>query len=561
MAPVGESQTLSAKRAQFSGPSGIKGLAHNGKTSGIATFAALGGFVYGYNQGMFGQILTMPSFIDRINPYYDGATGIEQGLLTSILELGAWVGVLINGWLADAVGRRLSVVVACVVFTVGVIVQACTVNKDYILAGRFVTGLGVGAFSMLVPLYNAELAPPEVRGALVALQQLAITFGIMISYWIGYGTNFIGGRGQGQSDAAWLIPICIQLVPSTVLAIGMVLFMPQSPRHLMNRGREQECLETLARLRSTTTDDIRVRIEFLEIKAARDFERLRLAEKFPQYQGGDFKSNFKLGFHDYMSLVTNKSLLKRTFVAVFTMLFQQWNGVNAILYYAPFIFNGFGFDQNTTSLLATGVVGVVMFLATIPAVLYVDRIGRKTILIAGGVGMACSHFVVAGITGAYSDDWPAHRAAGWVAVAFVWFYAINFGYSWGPVAWIIISEVYPLGMRAKGVSIGASSNWLNNFAVAVSTSSFLAATQMGAFIFFGAVTTAGVLFVIFMVPETKGRSLEEMDELFGEIGFAQADRARKEKIEDDIGLTALLNGSDSGAVEHHPQDDSQLKEM
>ena len=181
---------------------------------------------------------------------------------------------------------------------------------------------------MLVPLYNAELAPPEVRGALVALQQLAITFGIMVSYWIGYGTNFIGGVGDNQSDAAWLIPICIQLLPSTVLAVGMLVFMPQSPRHLMNKGREEECLETLARLRSASKDDMRVRIEFLEIKAAREFDKTRLIEKFPDYQDGSFKSNFMIGFYDYMSLVTNKSMLKRTMVAVFVMVFQQWNGVS-----------------------------------------------------------------------------------------------------------------------------------------------------------------------------------------------------------------------------------------
>lgn len=182
---------------------------------------------------------------------------------------------------------------------------------------------------MLVPLYNAELAPPEVRGALVALQQLAITFGIMVSYWIGYGTNFIGGTGDNQSDAAWLIPICIQLLPSTTLAIGMLVFMPQSPRHLMNKGKEEECLQTLARLRSTTTDDMKVRIEFLEIKAAREFDKARLVEKFPHYQDGSFKSNFMIGFYDYMSLVTNKSMFKRTMVAVLTMVFQQWNGVSA----------------------------------------------------------------------------------------------------------------------------------------------------------------------------------------------------------------------------------------
>jgi hypothetical protein len=189
-------------------------------------------------------------------------------------------------------------------------------------------------------------APPEVRGALVALQQLAITFGIMVSYFIGYGTNYLGGSEKVHngvlSDSSWLIPICIQLVPSTILAVGMIAFMPQSPRHLMNKGREEECLETLARLRSCSKDDIKVRIEFLEIKALREFERQRSIELFPQYQDGTFKSNFMIGLNDYKSLFTNTSLRKRTMVAILTMVFQQWNGINAILYYAPFIFAGVG---------------------------------------------------------------------------------------------------------------------------------------------------------------------------------------------------------------------------
>ncbi|KAF2731283.1 putative MFS monosaccharide transporter [Polyplosphaeria fusca] len=541
MATVDDGNDPSARRAQDPPPTGMKGILENGKTSAIAAFAALGGFLHGYNQGMFGQILTMPSFIDRIEPYYSGSAGVQQGLLTAILELGAWIGTLVNGWLADAVGRRKTFVIACVVFTVGVIVQACTQNKDYVLAGRFVTGIGVGAFSVLVPLYNAELAPPEVRGALVALQQLANTFGIMVSYWIRYGTNFIRGTDQGQSDAAWLIPICIQLLPSTILASGMLIFMPESPRHLMNEGRERKCSETLARLRSTTTDDIGVRIEFLEIKAARDFERRRLARDFPDYQGDNFKSKFMIGWNEYKSLITNKSLYKRTRVAVFLMVFQQWSGINAILYYAPFIFQGFGLSGSTISLLATGVVGIVMFLATIPAVHYVDRFGRKAILIAGGFCMAFSHFGVASLIITYNHDWPKNRAAGWFAAGFVWFYAFGFGCSWGPVAWIIISEVFPLGLRAKGVSIGGSSNWLNNFAVAMSTSLFIASSQSGAFMFFGCVTLIGVFWVIFKVPETTGRTLEQMDELFSGRGVAEADQTLNERIRDEIGLTALRN--------------------
>ncbi|GAB7358038.1 hypothetical protein MBLNU230_g0202t1 [Neophaeotheca triangularis] len=562
-------QDLSAKRQRFAGPSGLQGLIHTRKTTGIAFFASLGGLVYGYNQGMFAQVLTMTSFKEATSGYA-ATEGIEQGLLTSILELGAWLGTLINGYLADAVGRRICAVIACAVFIIGVIVQACVQNVDYIYAGRFVTGLGVGSLSMIVPLYNAELAPPETRGALVAVQQLAITCGIMVSFWIGYGTNFIGGTGESQSDAAYLIPICLQLAPALILAAGMLLFMPQSPRHLINKGRDDECLETLARLRGRSVDDVGVRIEYLEIKALREFEKQRAAEKYPQYQDGTFKSNFLIGVNDYMSLITNRSLLKRTMVATLTMTFQQWNGINAINYYAPYIFDDFNLKGDTTSLLATGVVGILQFVFTIPAVLWVDKFGRKTIMIASGTGMAVCHFIVAGIIGAYDNEWESHRAAGWVAVAFIWIFIINFAYGWGPVAWIVVSEVFPLSMRAKGVSVGGSANWLNNFAVATATSPFIAASNFGAFIFFGAITTVGVLWVIFLVPETKGRTLEEMDELFGasgKAGFAQADLEAKDRIEHDVGLISLLENADVSPAEKSYAEkagsdrDSEMKEV
>lgn len=179
---------IHAKRAALAAKPGAVGLIKNGRTTAIAVFASMGGLIYGYNQGMFGQVLSMNSF-GRAS----GTNGIEDptlaGLLTSILELGAWVGVLFNGYSADKLGRKLSVVLACVLFVVGVVVQAVVHGGQYsyILGGRFITGLGVGALSMIVPLYNAEVAPAEIRGALVALQQLAITFGIMISYWITYG--------------------------------------------------------------------------------------------------------------------------------------------------------------------------------------------------------------------------------------------------------------------------------------------------------------------------------------------------------------------------------------
>ncbi|OJI91530.1 hypothetical protein ASPTUDRAFT_38563 [Aspergillus tubingensis CBS 134.48] len=546
-------EAVSGKRAELAGNRvGWRGLLSSKKTFAIALFASLGGFVYGYNQGMFSEILTMNSFI-KATDGYAARTGLKQGMLTSILELGAWVGTLLNGYLADAMGRRQTVVVAVVIFCVGVIVQACTKNAGYVFAGRFVTGLGVGNLSMIVPLYNAELAPPEIRGSLVAVQQLSITFGIMVSFWIGYGTNYIGGTGDGQSIAAWEIPVCIQVLPALILAAGMVLFMPQSPRHLMNQGRDEECLQTLARLRDAPTDDILVRIEYLEIKSLKMFEEETAKKKYPQYQDGSFKSNFMIGFHDYLSLITNPSLFKRTSVACLIMLFQQWNGINAINYYAPQVFEGLELGGNTTSLLATGVAGIFEFVFTIPAVLWVDNIGRKKILLAGAIGMAVCHFICAGLIGSYEGTFGEHKSAGWATVAFVWIFIINFAYSWGPCAWIVVSEVFPLSMRAKGVSIGGSSNWLNNFGVGLATSPFIAASTYGTFIFFGCITVVGAVYVWFFVPETKGRTLEEMDELFGSEGMAAEDEALRQQIDREIGLTALLQGEIIESTEKIPE--------
>ncbi|KAI0777078.1 general substrate transporter [Irpex lacteus] len=460
-----------------------------------------------------------------------------KGWLVSILELGAWVGVLITGYLADKLSRKYTIVLAVCIFCIGVIVQTAAFHPSSIYGGRFVTGLGVGSLSMAVPLYNAELAPPEVRGSLVALQQLAITFGIMISFWIDYGTNYIGGTGSTQHEAAWRVPIALQLVPAIILGVG-ILFMPFSPRWLVNKGRDDEALAVLSRARNMPPDSDVVQIEFLEIRAQYLFEKETAAMKYPQFQDGSFASSFKLGLYDYMSLLTTRTLLVRTAVATLTMFFQQWTGVNAILYYAPTIFQNLGLSGNSVSLLATGVVGIVMFLATIPAVIWVDNAGRKPILVSGAFIMAACHIIVAVLSGLYEDSWPDHSAAGWVACAFVWIFAMAFGYSWGPCSWIVVAEIWPLSVRGKGISIGASSNWMNNFIVGQVTPTMMQHLRFGTFVFFGAFSFLGGLFILFFVPETKGLSLEEMDEAFGAQGLAAADLRRQAEISDRIGLSA-----------------------
>lgn len=532
------------KRLGSSVKPGFGAIIHNKRSFGVCLFTALGGLLYGYNQGMFGQISGMNSFskVAGVGRIQDNPT--LQGLLTSILELGAWVGVLANGYIADKVGRRGAIVSGCILFIVGVIVQATVHggNYNFILGGRFVIGLGVGQMSATVPLYNAEVSSTEIRGAALAVFQLSITLGIMISYWITYGTNFIGGTGENQSQAAWLVPMCIQALPAVIFA-GFIYMFPESPRYLINIGEEQKALENLAWLRETHKDDEILQLEFLEMKAQKIFEETLQKQAYPDLQDGSFKSQFKVNFYQYKSMITHKPTFKRVSIACLTMVFQQWTGVNFILYYAPFIFASLGLSGNTTSLLASGVVGIVMFLATIPAVLWVDKLGRKPLLVSGAIIMGCCHFIVAGILGSFEGNWTEHAAAGWVAVVFIWIFSAAFGYSWGPCAWVIVSEVFPLGLRAKGVSIGASANWLCNFSVAMATPDFVARTKYGAYIFLGAMCILGLLYIFFMVPETKNKTLDELDEVFGDFeGTSRKEAELHEQILKDIGLLDLLNG-------------------
>ncbi|KAI8654604.1 hypothetical protein NCS57_01207000 [Fusarium keratoplasticum] len=522
------------RRQALMGASGARALIKNFKVFRIAAFACIGGILYGYNQGMFSGILTMASFGRHMGDYVENTT--KKGWLTAILELGAWLGAVLSGAIAELCSRKYGILIATTVFMLGVIIQATAVEAghDSILAGRFITGMGVGSLSTIVPLYNSECAPPEVRGALVALQQLAITFGIMISFWIDYGCNYIGGTHvDTQSDAAWLVPICLQLAPALILFIGMI-WMPFSPRWLIHHDRETEAREILADLRGLPTDHELIELEFLEIKAQSLFEKRSLAERFPHLQALTASNIFKLQFVSIRALFQSRAMFKRVIVAT-------------VLYYAPQIFGQLGLSENTTSLLATGVVGIAMFIATVPAVLWIDRLGRKPVLIVGAIGMATCHIIIAVILAKNIDNFHNHQAAGWAAICMVWLFVVHFGYSWGPCAWIIIAEIWPLSTRPYGTSLGASSNWMNNFIVGQVTPDMLDGITYGTYILFGLLTYLGAVFIYFVVPETKRLSLEEMDLIFGSEGTAQADAERMDEINREIGLAHIL--SQDGGVD------------
>ena len=266
----------------------------------------------------------------------------------------------------------------------------------------------------------------------------------------------------------------------------------------------------LSSLRGLPEDDELVQLEFLEIKAQSLFEKRTVAELFPNLREPTAWNIFKLQFVSIKKLFQTKAMFKRVIVATVTMFFQQWTGINAVLYYAPAIFQQLGLSSTTIALLATGVVGIVMFIATIPSVLWIDRVGRKPVMTIGAIGMATCHIIIAVIVAKNINQWHEQPAAGWAAVCMVWLFVIHFGYSWGPCAWIIVAEVWPLSTRPYGVSLGASSNWMNNFIVGQVTPDMLNTMTYGTYILFGLLTYMGAAFIWFFVPETKRLTLEEM---------------------------------------------------
>ncbi|KAJ5241287.1 Major facilitator superfamily domain general substrate transporter [Penicillium citrinum] len=540
---------------------GIVGMLKNPYVFSTCLFASLGCIMYGYDQGVMGPILVMENFQNHF-PLFMGST--IQGWLVAALELGAWLGALINGVLADRISRKYAMMVAVVVFTLGTGLQTGAQNPAYFFAGRIIGGIGIGMFSMVIPLYQAEIAPPELRGSLVSLQQLSITIGTAISFWLDYGMQYVGGttcrpegisnpylpdgtynvaqnHGHtclGQKTISWRLPLGLQIIPAWILFFGM-FFFPFSPRWLMMKHREEEALSSLSKLRRLPATDPVVRAEFLEIKAAVMFDEETEREAIGA--GGPL-APWKALFAPNM--------FKRLVIGCWTMIFQQFTGINAVLYYAPQIFSSFGFSSTKTTLLATGVTGILQIIFTLPSVLFLDKFGRKTFLIAGATGMFLCHIVVAIVEGIYEDKWNLNQGLakpqGWVAIAFIWLFAINFAYSWGPVAWVLTQEIFPNSQRSRGVSIVASTNWMFNFVIGLTTKDMLKSMKYGTYIFFAIFSGLGGLFIWKFAPETKDKTLEELDVFFGGAmdSIAEADRIRMQRINETLGLAGVENVED-----------------
>ncbi|KAG8410886.1 hypothetical protein J3459_016915 [Metarhizium acridum] len=522
---------------------------------GLSAFASLGGFLFGYDQGVVSGVLKMESFgAEFPRVYLDSGF---KGWFVSTLLLAAWLGSLVNGPIADRFGRKGSMLAAVVVFVLGSGLQAGARSIGVLFAGRAIAGFSIGMLTMIVPMYMSEVSTPGIRGTLVVLQQLSITLGILVSYWLEYGTQYIGGTRcapdipytggaesnrefdprhdvgpngcTGQSGAAWRVPFALQIAPALILGAGMIFF-PESPRFYLMRKSEEKALGALGQLRRVHPDSDTLREEYLAIKAEVLFDESVARDKFPGQRG------VSLYLSQYASLVSTWPNLKRLLVGSGTMFLQQFMGCNALIYYAPTIFGQLGLSGNTTSLLATGVYGIVNTLSTLPAVFLIDKVGRRPLLMCGAFGTFVSLVIVGAIVGAHGSNLQSHKAAAWTGIAFIYIYDINFSYSFAPIGWVLPSEIFNLGSRSKAMAITTSATWMCNFIIGLVTPDMLDNIKWGTYIFFACFCLIALAFTYFFIPETKGKSLEDMDVAFGDTA-AHEEKMRLFSIAATLGLT------------------------
>jgi sugar porter (SP) family MFS transporter len=433
-----------------------------------AASAALGGLLFGYDTG----VISGAELFFR-NEFSLSTFALE--IIVSGVLAGAAIGALIGGRLADLFGRRKLLIATAIIFALGAILCALASSATILVVGRIIVGFGIGLSSSGVPVYISEVAPANARGWQVSLFQLAITVGILLAYVVDYA--FAGIQG-------WRWMFGISIVPAAIFGISM-FFLPESPRWLLRRGERDNALAMLARVRGTS--DIHVELQEIEESLTRAPESGRFSDLFAP------------------------SIRPALIVGIGLAIFQQITGINTVIYYAPLIIQSAGISSASGAILATAGIGVVNVLLTILSMWLIDRKGRRPLLLVGIVGMA----VTLGVLGFVFRMSNQSSGMAWLAVISLMAYVGSFAISLGPIFWLLISEIYPLKIRNSAEGLAATFIWGANLLI---TLTFLTLLEKlgpsGTFWLYGVSAIAAGIFSYYYVPETKGRSLEEIEQFW-----------------------------------------------
>ncbi|AJU19956.1 BAK_1a_G0024090.mRNA.1.CDS.1 [Saccharomyces cerevisiae] len=458
---------------------------------------AFGGFVFGWDTGTISGFVRQTDFIRRFGSTRANGTtylsDVRTGLMVSIFNIGCAIGGIVLSKLGDMYGRKIGLMTVVVIYSIGIIIQIASIDKWYqYFIGRIISGLGVGGITVLAPMLISEVSPKQLRGTLVSCYQLMITFGI----FLGYCTNF--GTKNYSNSVQWRVPLGLCFAWSIFMIVGMT-FVPESPRYLVEVGKIEEAKRSLARANKTTEDSPLVTLEMENYQSSIEAERLA-------------------GSASWGELVTGKpQMFRRTLMGMMIQSLQQLTGDNYFFYYGTTIFQAVGLEDSFETAI---VLGVVNFVSTFFSLYTVDRFGRRNCLLWGCVGMICCYVVYAsvGVTRLWPNgqDQPSSKGAGNCMIVFACFYIFCFATTWAPVAYVLISESYPLRVRGKAMSIASACNWIWGFLISFFTPFITSAINFYyGYVFMGCMVFA-YFYVFFFVPETKGLTLEEVNEMYEE---------------------------------------------
>ncbi|TVY92604.1 Quinate permease [Lachnellula willkommii] len=472
----------------------------------LTTVAYMGSLLFGYDTGVMGSVLALTSFKKDFglpthkSGFADAKNAQIASNVVSLLTAGCFFGAIGAAFLNDRYGRRYSLMGFALVFLVGAAIQtSATHHIGQIYGGRVIAGLGIGGMSSITPVFVAENCPPAVRGRITGLFQEFLVIGSTFAYWLNYGVAL----HIKPSTKQWRIPVAIQLIPGGFLFIGL-FFLKESPRWLMKQGRYEEATSSLAYMRREDPNDTEILKEIAEIRASID-------EELSMTEGVTWRECISPG---------NRYRFLSGFVI---MLCQQFSGTNSIGYYAPQIFQTIGISKTNTSLFATGIYGTVkVFTTAIFLLIGIDKLGRRKSLIMGAAWMMTMMFILGAILHTHPPtNVDSVSPASIAMVVMIYLYVIGYSASWGPIPWVYLSEIFPTRLRSYGVGMGAATQWLFNFVITEVTPNAINHIGWRTFLMFGIFCLAMGVWVFFFVKETKGRSLEEMDILFGTVNAEQ----------------------------------------
>lgn len=467
-----------------------------GRSLVLALFISMGGLIFGYDTGQISGFLEMPDFLDRFGE--EGPDGkktfgtTRSGLIVALLSIGTLIGALIAAPVADRIGRKYSISFWSLIVSVGFVIQiSASYSWEQIMMGRFVAGLGVGALSLLVPMYQAETAPPWIRGSMIGTYQLFITFGIFLAACFNYGTV----THLANSSASWRIVLGLGWVFTLTLGIG-ILFFPETPRFDYRRGNIDRAQQTLCRVYGATPNHYAIRTQMEEIES-----KLRAESAIKGNPVSEFITMFRAPRMAY-----------RIFLGVTLQMFQQLTGANFFFYFGTTIFQSVAINSYITQII----LNTINFLVTFIGLYLVEHYGRRKSLIVGSLWMFVCFMVFASV-GSFSLDQEnpqSTKGAGIAMIVMACLFILGFATTWGPMIWTIIGETFPSRYRAKGMALATASNWLWNFLLAFFTPFIVKDIDFKYGYVFAGCNLLGALLVYFFVVEGQGRTLEEIDTIY-----------------------------------------------